>query len=522
MHNWILVLFNSYGFIFLYLPVVLAGFFWLAPRSQRLAALWLAAASLFFYGWWNPAFVGLLLASIVFNYGTGYLIGHLRGTCRSLPWLVGGIVCNLVLLGYFKYANFFIDQANAAGAGWTTLDLILPLGISFFTFTQIAFLVDVHRGIAKEYNFVHYLLFVTWFPHLIAGPVLHHKEMMPQFALPETYRPSAESIAVGLTLFTFGLFKKTVLADGVAEYATPVFAAAENGVAITFFEAWGGVLAYTLQIYFDFSGYSDMAIGLSRMFNVKLPLNFNSPYQAVNIIEFWLRWHMTLSRFLRDYLYIPLDGNRKGEARRLANLLLTMLLGGLWHGAGWAFVLWGGLHGAYLVLNHLWRRLWRRERASRLGAMFGWLLTMLAVIVAWVPFRAENLHGTMQIWGAMAGMNGFVLPESYLGYLNKLAGLGNLLAAQGWVFNHVEHFKGIKEISALACLILIAATFPNTQQILHRYRPAFETYRGEVERTRYQWMEWQPTGTWASLVAVLLVLAILVLTRVSEFLYFQF
>lgn len=352
------MLFSSPEFIYLYLPIVLLGFFWLAKWSHRIAATWLTAASLFFYGWWNPAYLGLLMASIFFNYSMGVVLAResMRPPdSRRRFLLVFGIAANLLLLGYFKYANFFLDSTNAViGTTWDAGEIILPLGISFFTFTQIAFLVDAWRGLAKEFNFIHYGLFVTYFPHLIAGPVLHHKEMMPQFGQSETYRLQWENIAVGLTIFAIGLFKKIVLADGVAPYASPVFDAAHAGETLTFLEAWGGVLAYTLQLYFDFSGYSDMAIGASRLFGVRLPLNFNSPYQALNIIDFWRRWHMTLSRFLRDYLYFALGGNRHGKSRRYVNLLVTMLLGGLWHGAGWTFVVWGGLHGLYLVINHAW------------------------------------------------------------------------------------------------------------------------------------------------------------------------
>ena len=248
------MLFNSYEFIFLYLPLVLSGFFLIGRYSYRYAALWLALSSLFFYGWWNPRFVLLLVASICFNFFAGYLIGHQKLAKNNKAVFILSITANLVLLGIFKYTNFFIDTLNTFGARWTTLDIILPLGISFFTFTQIAYLVDVYRGIAQEYNFVHYLLFVTWFPHLIAGPVLHHKQMMPQFSSPAIYKPNTESIAVGLTLFSLGLFKKVILADQFALYANPLFNKAELGVQPMLIDAWVGVLAYTLQLYFDFSG----------------------------------------------------------------------------------------------------------------------------------------------------------------------------------------------------------------------------------------------------------------------------
>jgi D-alanyl-lipoteichoic acid acyltransferase DltB (MBOAT superfamily) len=262
--------------------------------------------------------------------------------------LASAIAVNLILLGYFKYANFFADNLNHfAGTALPIGQVILPLGISFFTFTQIAFLVDTYQGKVKEFNFVHYTLFVTYFPHLIAGPVLHHKEMMPQFAKRNVCHLNWDNVAVGLSIFVLGLAKKVLIADSLAEFATPIFSAVAAGGQPMLFEAWIGALAYTLQLYFDFSAYSDMAIGISLMFNVRLPMNFNSPYKATSIIDFWRRWHMTLSRFLRDYLYIPLGGSRNGKAQRYLNLMITMLLGGLWHGAGWTFVIWGGLHGFY-------------------------------------------------------------------------------------------------------------------------------------------------------------------------------
>ncbi len=332
------MLFNSYVFIFAFFPIVFFGFYTIGKHSHALASLWLAASSLFFYGWWDVRYVSLLLVSIVFNYAVGYLIARsLARTQANQPrmLLVVAIAVNLILLGYFKYAHFFVDNLNYLTG--TTLSLgqvILPLGISFFTFTQIAFLVDTYQRKVKEFNFVHYMLFVTYFPHLIAGPVLHHKEMMPQFAKRNVCHLNWDNVAVGLSIFVLGLAKKVLIADSLAEFATPIFSAVAAGEQVMLFESWIGALAYTLQLYFDFSAYSDMAIGLSLMFNVRLPMNFNSPYKATSIIDFWRRWHITLSRFLRDYLYIPLGGSRHGKARRYMNLMITMLLGGLWHGAG--------------------------------------------------------------------------------------------------------------------------------------------------------------------------------------------
>ena len=299
---------------------------------------------------------------------------------------------------YFKYANFFIDNLNTGfGLHVDIGRVILPVGISFYTFTQIAFLADTFSKGIKEYKFAHYGLFVTYFPHLIAGPVLHHGQMMPQFAAASTYRPKLANLAAGLAIFALGLAKKIVLADGVAPYADAIFNATDTGMHPTFVEAWIGTLAYTFQIYFDFSGYSDMAIGLGLLFNIRLPLNFNSPYKSLNIVEFWRRWHMSLSTFLRDYLYIPLGGGRHGPVRRHVNLMLTMLLGGLWHGASWTFVFWGALHGGYLIVNHTFaatmaRRavVLERAKAWRLLSM---AMTFLCVVVAWVFFRAHSFSG---------------------------------------------------------------------------------------------------------------------------------
>lgn len=420
------MLFNSYGFIFLYLPVVLLGFFWLARFSHTYAAAWLAFASLFFYGYWNPAYIGLLLGSIVCNYAFGLWIakagfgtqdsgnkkheGRQPQTVNRKLLLTVAIAANLLLLCYYKYANFFMGSVNSiAGTQWSLGEIILPLGVSFFTFTQIAFLVDTYQGKVKEYNFIHYVLFVTYFPHLIAGPILHHKEMMPQFAHTSSYRINWEHVATGLMLFTLGLCKKTLGADALAPYANGIFNGVQNGILPTSYEAWAGALTYTLQLYFDFSGYTDMALGIALLFNIKLPINFDSPYKATSIIDFWRRWHMTLSRFLRDYLYIPLGGNRKGQVRRYLNLAATMLLGGLWHGAGWTFVVWGALHGAYLTINHLWREMiserFLRRAPVWLGALTGGMITFIAVVAAWVVFRSTDIDHARIMLAAMFGIN---------------------------------------------------------------------------------------------------------------------
>ena len=409
------MLFTSGEFLFVYLPITLAVFF-LAARfvGKAAAAFWLVVASLAFYGYWRIEHTALLIASIAFNYVLGEQILRARaaGTGSAKAWLAFAITVNLAALAYFKYADFFLRSINeVAGAEIPLLGVVLPLGISFFTFTQIAYLVDVYAGKVVERNPVHYALFVTYFPHLIAGPVLHHAEMMPQFRDPTIYRPRLHSFVIGLAFLLMGLAKKVLIADSVAPFANAAFDSS-HAVTLTTFAAWLGVVAYTLQIYFDFSGYSDMAVGLSLLIGVRLPYNFNSPYQAWNITEFWRRWHMTLSRFLRDYLYVPLGGNRHGQFRRYINLMITMLLGGLWHGASWTFVIWGGLHGLYLVVNHGWQ--WMRARIGLLqpreggswaGRAAGIALTLLCVMVAWVFFRATDLGTAISILKSMFGID---------------------------------------------------------------------------------------------------------------------
>ncbi len=519
------MLFNSYGFIFLYLPAVLLGFFVLARTSRSLAAGWLALASVFFYGYWNPAYIGLLLGSIACNYAFGMWIAKagIRGEeRRRKQLLIVAITANLALLAYYKYANFFVGNINAlTGTSWGLEEIVLPLGISFFTFTQIAFLVDTYQGKVKEYSLIHYTLFVTYFPHLIAGPVLHHKEMMPQFGHASTYRFSYENIAVGATIFFIGLFKKVIVADSIAIYVGPVFAAPATGVELSFIDAWGGALCYTLQLYFDFSGYSDMAIGLSRMFGVVLPLNFHSPYKAVNIIDFWRRWHMTLSRFLRDYLYIPLGGNRKGKARRHLNLMATMLLGGLWHGAGWTFVIWGGLHGLYLAINHGWHSL-RRALGQNPHAPLSMpmhalsvLFTFLAVTIAWVFFRADSFDSAVSIIAAMAGVNGIVLPDTWL---TKWGMFGTWMVTHGVIFGVTNNLIMGGAINWIWISLLIVWFAPNTQQIMAAYRPALDMPEGAPATL----LRWRPTAYAAIAVWLLGFVAIVNLNKESAFLYFQF
>jgi D-alanyl-lipoteichoic acid acyltransferase DltB (MBOAT superfamily) len=398
------MLFNSPVFVVAFLPLCL-GLFALAGWrfGPRAALVVLLAASLVFYGWWKPVFLPLLAGSIVGNY---VWVRVMRRAMRRKPLLVAGLVANLGLLGWFKYAGLFAATgASLFGVRAPDLGIVLPLGISFFTFQQIMYLVDSYRDETPECGFVDYACFVGFFAHLLAGPIVRPREIIPQFVRHDGRVRSGDLVA-GIEMFLLGLAKKLVLADSLARFADPGFRAAAAGHPLSLVEAWVALLAYGAQIYFDFSGYSDMAIGLARMIGIRFPLNFRSPYQARDISDFWRRWNITLSGFLRDYLYIPLGGNRHGEARRNANLMITMLLGGFWHGAAWSFLAWGGLHGIYLIVHQQWRRF-----GGRMGARLAQGITLLAVLVAWVPFRAESLRASWIMLRGLCGAGGVLLPD---------------------------------------------------------------------------------------------------------------
>ncbi|MEO7726796.1 MAG: MBOAT family O-acyltransferase [Burkholderiales bacterium] len=503
------MLFNSYVFVFLFLPVTFAVFFAIGRYNARAAAVWLLLASLFFYAWWKPANLLLLLSSILFNYTVGVELARTRlGDAYRKRMLVTAIAVNLGLLACFKYSAF-IATGFAPLAALELPELALPLGISFFTFTQIAFLVDVYRHQARDYSPVHYGLFVTYFPHLIAGPILHHRERMPQFARPAIYRPHAADIASGLTIFAIGLCKKVIVADWiVAPHANAVFGVAAQDGALPLVDAWVGAIAFGMQIYFDFSGYSDMAIGLSLLFGIRLPVNFNSPYKAENIIDFWRRWHMTLSRFLRDYLYFPLGGNRHGRLARYRNLLVTMVLGGLWHGAGWHFVIWGGLHGIYLVVNHLhreWPGTSSAKRAGRARRLLNWLTTFVAVTMAWVFFRADSFGTALLLIQGMLGLHGFGWPAQWW----------STVGARG------ESYQGgLAAVCALVALVAFVRVAPNTQQIMGRFNPVLAD--GAAADDRPRWYHWRLTAFSALAAAMLLAVSIARFNDVTPFLYFQF
>lgn len=545
------MLFNSAVFILCFLPVTWLGFFALGMgRRNRLAVFWLTAASLFFYGWWNPLYVPLLLCSMGFN----YVVGRALTRRQSRALLIAGIAANLVLLGYYKYAGFLVQTVNGvSGAAFPVPDIALPLAISFFTFQQIAFLVDSYDGIAEEASFLNYGMFITFFPHLIAGPITHHKEMLPQFGDRNIFRPHWDLVTLGLTLFLLGLAKKVLLADTVAQWVQPVFASAAAGEGSDFFQSWGAALGYAVQIYFDFSGYTDMAIGIGMMFGIRLPRNFDSPYKARNIIEFWSRWHMTLTRFLTAYIYNPIalrftrarmqrgkPGLKRGKTTPGAFLhlvatptVLTMFLSGLWHGAGNQFLIFGLLHGFYLTVNHGWRTLkahwgWTMDSNRAWYRVPSVLLTFACVIVALVFFRAANVPAALDVLAGMAGLHGGMLPWDYA----RIPGLWHLATRLGLQFGPVDASALMNEFLFIALLLAIVWGLPNTQQWLRRFETAIGTRPAQGAAAREagtggvlaRLLVWQPTVAFGVIVGCIGFYSLMraVSAAPSEFLYFKF
>lgn len=456
------MLFNSATFLFLFLPLTVAGYFLLRHSGHHSKArLFLLLACFVFYGWWEWRFVPLLAGSILFNYYVGLRLAAAPVRApggRHL--LVIGIVANLALLGLFKYYDFFARNLDELGGlGLPLAHFVLPLGISFFTFTQIAFLVDAWQHKARDLDLVNYSLFVTFFPHLIAGPIVHHAELMPQFDAVETRRLNLDNVARGLFIFAIGLFKKVVVADTLAPWASEGFAATN----LNFIEAWVAVLSYTFQIYFDFSGYCDMAIGASLIFNIRLPVNFLSPYRAGNIQEFWRRWHITLSRFLRDYLYIPLGGNRRSTARTYLNLIAVFVLGGFWHGAAWTFVIWGLLHGLALALHRAWH-----GAGFVLPRILAWLLLFVFLNVTWVFFRAPDLTVALDILEGLVGANGVVLPALVQESLSFLSPLGVEFGTY-W-FERIEWRSARFAFLFLPLCLVVVLALPNSIELTNRFR----------------------------------------------------
>lgn len=495
------MIFSSYPYLIFLACVVIASRF-LEARLPGLRRTFLLVASLVFYAWWRADFLLLLLGSTIVNFAIGRSITKAHEKHRSpRTLLLAGLAFNLGLIVWFKYAGFFTSTANGLfGAHFPIPSLFLPLAISFFTFEQISYLVDASRGHAPRYTLLDYSLFVSFFPHLIAGPIIRHNDLIPQFSKDRALAERNDDLALGVTLFTIGLAKKVLIADNVAPFSDAVFAAAHKGAAIGAIDAWMGTLFFAFQIYFDFSAYSDMALGSAAMLGIRLPINFNSPYKAASIIEFWRRWHISLSMFLRDYLYIPLGGNRHGTAQRYANILITMLLGGLWHGANWTFVIWGGLHGAYLVINHMWRHLTNMLglavpsplRAVTRGISV--LVTFLAVIFAWTVFRADSFAAAARMIAGLLGMGGN----------SKLLTFG---APAGCAF------------AILFALIWFA---PNSMEITWRFRPALAPQRKDERVRDVGRFKWQPTPVGAVMFGLLFVVSVMALSNLSPFIYFQF
>jgi alginate O-acetyltransferase complex protein AlgI len=487
------MLFNSYEFIFMFLPLTWITYFYLNHLGlERLSKMLLVACSLFFYSWWNIAYLPLIVASVAFNFFIGKHLSRDAPKGRLFSRkvvLYFGVISNLALLAYFKYSDFFIENINYLfDQNVTLLNLALPLAISFFTFQQISYLVDSHKSENHEYDFLNYALFVTFFPQLIAGPIVHHKEMMPQFSEAKNRNLNHRNISLGMFVFAIGLFKKVAIADSLAVAATQGFDVAET---LNFVEAWATSLSYTFQLYFDFSGYTDMALGLALLFNIRLPVNFNSPYKATNIQDFWRRWHMTLSRFLKDYVYIPLGGNQKGDFRTYNNLLATFILGGIWHGAGWTFVFWGFLHGAALVTHRFWSR-----RDLKMWNWLAWLITFNFVNIAWVFFRAQEWSDALKVLGGMFNLHNIVLPRILYSYVPYFQDYG---LEFGGVMNNLN--ATLSSFIWLTLAFILSLLFKNSIEKLHNFK-----------------------SDWSTLVtaSVLLAAGILHLSEITEFLYFDF
>ena len=468
------MLFNSYPFLFVFLPAVLLGFALCARRAGNAGMMvFLIGVSLLFYGWWNWRYVFLLLASMLFNYAWAQILLRpgVNGDRAPRKAALGfAIVVNLALLAYFKYTNFLVETLDAAfGWSWTVEHIALPLAISFFTFEQITYLVETYRGQAPVHGALHYGAFMTFFPRLIAGPIVRPQQILPQLSAARPFGLEADALATGLFIFAIGLFKKVVIADTVAAYVGPIF---DRAAVVSFSDGWGAAVAFALQVYFDFSGYSDMAIGLAWMLNIRLPENFDSPYQARDINDFWRRWHITLSTFLRDYLYIPLGGNRLGAMRQAVNIAITMLLCGLWHGAQWTAVAWGGMHAVYLLIYRAWRRL-----DTPLPGAAAWMLTFVAVLASYAVFRSPTF--------ARAGLM-----------------LGGMAGAYGFAWDAVPGSIGLHEWKRMLPALLIALYLPNRQRV----------------------MQWHGLRGWPRAVAFALLagVSILRLSDPEPFFYFQF
>jgi alginate O-acetyltransferase complex protein AlgI len=545
------MLFNSYEFIFAFLPTTLAGFFALGSVSRTAALRWIILVSFVFYALWRPVNVALIAPSILINFVIARTLQRLaddeKRVRTSRLVLLLGLAFNIAFLGYFKYVDFGLSTINDIfGANLVLTHVILPLGISFITFQKIAFLIDVHAKRVESFTLQDYCLFVLFFPQLIAGPIVHYREMMPQFHT-ASCRFNKENFAVGLTLLSFGLFKKVVIADHIATIVSPIYNQAPAGSGVSLLPAWVAAVGFTLQIYFDFSGYTDIALGVARFFGIRLPQNFNSPLKASSIIDFWLRWHMTLTRFLTAYIYNPLTlwltRRRLQKGRRglsghnttigaftyllMFPILVTMLVSGLWHGAGYGFVIWGLIHGFYLSINHAWRlirpRLWPdRSSYERVMHPFGWFLTFMAVVVAMVFFRSPTIASAVGLMKGLIGHNGVALPLGIYDHLGPLAGWLHRLGVTSVNSELWTAHEFRRSVMWILASLLIALGCPNTLQILARYEPALGVAPNAHEFAGSRIIEWNASVPWAIIMSIVGAIAILHLGGPSEFLYWQF
>ncbi len=479
------MIFNSFEFIFLFLPVAFIVYFILSKFHFTMAKLWLVLASLFFYAWWNPSYLPIILASLLVNFAISKYLENEKNQFRKLILTIG-ILLNVTLLGFFKYFDFLVTNINTLFfTNISLLHLLLPLAISFYTFQQIAFLVDSYRLETKHYTFINYSLFVTFFPQLIAGPIVQHNEVMDQFENTNNKMLNYKNIAIGIFVFAIGMFKKVAIADQFAVFANDGYRAHES---LTLIDAWITSLSYTFQLYFDFSGYSDMAIGLALLFNIRLPKNFNSPYKALNIQDFWHRWHMTLSKFLTKYIYIPLGGNRKGPTRTYINIFIIFFISGVWHGAGWTFILWGICHGLASIVNRYWKR-----AGFTMNKFFAWFITFQFVNATWVLFRAPSLEVATNVLQAMVGLNGVAIPQQLQEVLNIDLGLP--------IYTYTLTESVIVTLMMLLVALLIAVFAKNSLELSERMKPNFAT---------------------AIFCSTLFIYTLFKIQQVSEFLYFNF
>lgn len=510
------MLFNSIEFLVFFLPIALIVFLLLQRTGRtKLIFLWLTACSIFFYAWWNPVYVLLIAFSVVVNYATGCSLAVNRGS-RAL--LAGGLLFNLGLLAYFKYAGFLLSGVNdALDLGFNFQNIILPLAISFYTFQQITYLVDISKGKVEAHSFIDYCLFVTFFPQLIAGPIVHHSEMLAQFrglAVPGNTR---KNLVVGFSILFIGLFKKVVIADSFALFASPVFSAAASGQYLLSMDVLVGVFSYAFQLYFDFSGYSDMAIGLACLFGIKLPVNFFSPYRAQNISDFWRMWHATLSRFLRDYVYAPLGGYFCSPGRQRVNLFSTMFFGGVWHGAGWTFVVYGVLHGVYVVVHQLWRI----KVSGPLGLVgnryyqyLAQIFTFLVVALTLIFFRADSVGTALHVFESMSHWGESLFSDAYL----------NIVKASNLIYMAGIILPGLAVEGVLSGVLILALSvcwlLPNTYQLFSQCDVMLDDFK--AGRPPVLKFHWSPNARWGLAMAIMALVSLMNLTQVSEFLYFQF